>query len=247
MRDRTAHLKGKTAIVTGAAGGIGEYICRKLASYAMNLVITGRKQATLGKLADELRAAYGIKVCACVGDLSSIEFIGSVIEAARESFGGIDVLINNAALSHHCSFEQMTPELYDSIMSVNARAPYFMCQRALSDLRVSDCATIINICSAVGHRGYVKQSVYSMSKHALLGMSKCLANEVYNDNIRVHVISPGSVYTNMIAIARPDLTPEGMMMPEDIADMVGFLLEMRTTNAVIDEIQAHRVNKEPFA
>lgn len=246
MNDRTAHLIGRTAIVTGAAGGIGEAICTRLAGYGMKLVVTGRNPATLGSLAVRLRD-MGAEVQECVGDLSDMAFIESVIRSTCSAFGGIDVVINNAGVSHHCSFEEMTPELFDNVMSVNARAPYFICQKALPELRRSDCATIINISSVVGHKGYVDQSVYSMSKHALLGMSKCLANEVYNDGIRVHVISPGSVYTPMIAIARPDLTCEGMMLPGDIADIVGFYLEMRPTNAVIDEIQAHRVNKEPFA
>ena len=212
----------------------------------MNLVITGRKAETLKALSDSLRAE-GIQVCECVGDLADMAFIDSVFAAAREHFGGVDVLINNAGLVHNCTVEEMSPELFDSIMQVNVRAPYFMCQRALPDLRKSDCATIINICSVVAHKGYPRQSVYAASKHALLGLSKSLANEVYRDNIRVHVISPGSVFTPMIAKVRPDLTPEGMMLPEDIASVVGFYLEMRTSNAVVDEIQLHRVNKEPFA
>ena len=246
MKDRYAHLVGKTAIVTGAAGGIGEALCHRLAGYKMNLVITGRKVETLRALADSLRKE-GIDVCECVGDLADMAFIDSVFAAAREHFGGVDVLINNAGLVHNCTVEEMSPELFDSIMQVNVRAPYFMCQRALPDLRKSDCATIINICSVVAHKGYPRQSVYAASKHALLGLSKSLANEVYKDNIRVHVISPGSVFTPMIAKVRPDLTPEGMMLPEDIASVVGFYLEMRTSNAVVDEIQLHRVNKEPFA
>ena len=246
MKDRLEHLIGKTAIVTGAAGGIGEALCHKLAGYQMNLVITGRKPETLRTLADSLRG-QGVQVCECVGDLSEIAFIDSVIAAARERFGGADVLINNAGLVHNCTVEEMTPELFDSIMQVNVRAPYFMCQRALPDLKKSDCATIINICSVVAHKGYPRQSVYAASKHALLGLSKSLANEVFKDNIRVHVISPGSVFTPMIAKVRPDLTPEGMMLPEDIASIVGFYLEMRTSNAVVDEIELHRVNKEPFA
>ena len=246
MKDRFEHLHGRTAIVTGAAGGIGEALCRRLAGYKMNLVITGRKAETLKALSDSLRAE-GIQVCECVGDLADMAFIDSVFAAAREHFGGVDVLINNAGLVHNCTVEEMSPELFDSIMQVNVRAPYFMCQRALPDLRKSDCATIINICSVVAHKGYPRQSVYAASKHALLGLSKSLANEVYRDNIRVHVISPGGVFTPMIAKARPDLTPEGMMLPEDIASVVGFYLEMRLSNAVVDEIQLHRVNKEPFA
>ena len=246
MKDRMEHLIGKTAIVTGAAGGIGEALCHKLAGYQMNLVITGRKPETLRTLADSLRG-QGVQVCECVGDLADIAFIDSVIAATRERFGGADVLINNAGLVHNCTVEEMTPELFDSIMQVNVRAPYFMCQKALPDLRKSDCATIINICSVVAHKGYPRQSVYAASKHALLGISKSLANEVYKDNVRVHVISPGGVFTPMIAKVRPDLTPEGMMLPEDIASIVGFYLEMRTSNAVVDEIELHRVNKEPFA
>ena len=246
MKDRFEHLHGRTAIVTGVAGGIGEALCRRLAGYQMNLVVTGRKAETLKALSDSLRVR-GVQVCECVGDLADMAFIDSVFAAARERFGGVDVLINNAGLVHNCTVEEMTPELFDSIMQVNVRAPYFMCQRALPDLRKSDCATIINICSVVAHKGYPRQSVYAASKHALLGLSKSLANEVYRDNIRVHVISPGGVFTPMIAKVRPDLTPEGMMLPEDIASIVGFYLEMRTSNAVVDEIELHRVNKEPFA
>lgn len=244
MENRWDYLKGKTAIVTGAAGGIGEAICKKLAGYGMNLVITGRKEATLQELEQQLE---GVRVCRCVGDLTSLAFVDQVLDAARKVFGGVDVIINNAGLSHNCPVEEMTPELFDSIMQVNVRAPYFLCQRAIPDLKASDCATIINICSVVAHKGYPRQSVYAASKHALLGMSKSFANEYYKDNIRVHVISPGSVYTKMIAMVRPDLTPEGMMLPEDIADIIGVYLQFRKTNAVIDEIEAHRVTKEPFA
>ena len=89
------------------------------------------------------------------------------------------------------------------------------------------------------------QSVYTASKHALLGFTKSLAQEVFEDGIRVHAISPGGVYTDMIKISRPDLTGEGMIMPEDIAETVMFLIKNRT-NAVIDEILLHRVNKTPF-
>jgi len=244
MENRWEYLKGKTAIVTGAAGGIGEAICKKLAGYGMNLVITGRKEETLKALEQQLA---GANVCRCVGDLTGLDFVDQVLAAARERFGGVDVIVNNAGLSHNCTVQEMTPELFDSIMQVNVRAPYFLCQRALPELKASDCATIINICSVVAHKGYPRQSVYAASKHALLGWSKSFANEFYKDDIRVHVISPGSVYTKMIAMVRPDLTPEGMMLPEDIADIIGVYLQFRKTNAVIDEIEAHRVTKEPFA
>ena len=104
----------------------------------------------------------------------------------------------------------------------------------------------MNIASVVGHKGYPLQRAYAASKHALIGLSKSLANEVYTDGIRVHILAPGAVYTDMVRISRPDLSPEGMILAEDVAEAAAFLIEHRT-NAVIDEIQIHRAGKAPFA
>jgi short-subunit dehydrogenase len=158
----------------------------------------------------------------------------------------VDILINNAGVAHSTPFESVTEAEYDKIMTVNARAPYFMTQRLLPALRSSSSPTIINVSSAVAKMGYPLQSVYSMSKHALLGFSESLAKEVYKEGIRVHALCPGGVYTDMIKISRPDLSQEGMIMPEDIADIVEFLLTHRS-NAVIDEICVHRAGKTPFS
>ena len=238
--------KNKTAIITGAAGGIGSALCKKLAGYGMNLVIVGRNADTLKKT-EEMIQENGGHASICLGDLEENDFSEKIVKHALDTFGGIDVLINNAGLSHRCTVDEMTEDLFDQIMKVNVRAPYFLTQKALPELRKSDMATIINICSVVAHKGYPMQSVYAASKHALLGWSKSLANEVYKDNIRVHTISPGGVYTDIIALVRPELSPEGMILAEDIADIAGFYLERRHTNAVIDEIEVHRVTKEPFA
>jgi len=97
----------------------------------------------------------------------------------------------------------------------------------------------------MGHDAYADQSAYIASKHAVHGLTKGLAKEVYKQGIRCHIISPGGVYTDMVKIARPDLDPAGMIMPEEIANAVAFLLENRG-NAVVDEIRVHRIGKEPF-
>ena len=130
-------------------------------------------------------------------------------------------------------------------MAINVRTPYALIKTALPTLKKSDRASIINVASVVAHAGYPNQSAYCASKHALIGFTKSLAQEVYKDGVRVHVISPGGVYTDMIKITRPDLTGEGMIMPEDIADIVEFFLKNRN-NAVVDEILVHRLGKEPF-
>lgn len=246
MIDKSEFLRGKTAIITGAAGGIGEAICRELAQRHINMLLIGRNPSKLDALAEQLKAD-GVKIACLAGNLRDVQFVEQIVETAVKCFGGIDILINNAGLAHHCPMEDMTFELYDEIMETNVRAPYFLCKSALKYLRNSECATIINMCSASSHKGYQEQSVYVASKHALLGMSKTLAAEVYKQNIRVHTISPGGVYTSMVALVRPDLTDDGMIMPSDIANIIAFLLENRKSNAVVDEIKVNRCTKEPFS
>ena len=238
--------KGKTAIVTGASGGIGSAVCEKLASLQMNQVITGRKMDVLEKISAKA-CGLGAEVMACAGDVTDSAFRKSLVQNAVERFGSLDIVINCAGIAQNQHFEEVTEEDYDRIMNLNAKAPYFLCQTALPELRKSSCATIINITSVVAHKGYPFQSAYAASKHALAGFSKSLANEVYKENIRVHLISPGGVYTPMVALARPDLTPDMVSLPEDIANIAAFYLEMRDANAIVDEIQVHRSGKEPFA
>lgn len=229
-----------TVILTGATGGIGCKIAEALCNKEYNVVITGRNEEKLSSLADRLGCV------AVPGDISALSFQDELLTKAYECFGSVDCIINCAGIAQHNDFTDTEEKLYDDIMKLNVKAPYFLCQKALPYLKKSDEATIINIASVVAHKGYPYQSVYAASKHALLGFSKSLANEVYKDNIRVHVISPGAVFTEMVALARPDLTPDGMTLPEDIAETVLFLIKMRATNAVIDELQIHRTNKEPF-
>lgn len=238
-------LHGKVALVTGASGGIGSAVAKRLAQDGIDLALCGRSEEKLNTVKTAVEA-LGVQAITLPCDLTEDGTAAACIRAVLDRFGRLDILINNAGMALSCPLEETTPQQFDRIMALNVRAPYFLCQAALPALRQSDCATIVNIASVVGHKGYPLQSAYAASKHALIGMTKSLANEVYGDGIRVHIIAPGAVYTDMVKIARPDLTSEGMILPEDIADVAAFFLEHRT-NAVIDEIQVHRVGKAPFA
>lgn len=238
-------LKSRKAIITGASGGIGEVIALNLAKEGVSLALFGRNEDKLEKVAKEAEKISGKKPFIFSGDLMSAEYISSTVKKAAEALGGIDILINNAGIAHSTPFEEITDEQYDMIMGTNVKAPFMLCQKVLPYLRKSDAATIINIASVTAHKGYPLQSVYTASKHALVGFSKSLAKEVFEENIRVHVISPGGVFTDMIKTSRPDLTSDGMIVPEDISDIILFILKHRG-NAVIDEICVHRAAKEPF-
>ncbi|MBR7145401.1 MAG: SDR family oxidoreductase [Lentisphaeria bacterium] len=237
-------LENKIAVLTGGGGGIGRAIAEKLATHKMKIVLFG------GNNQEKLRETQAVveKYTECMllpGDLTNEGFIAVNIVQVIEKFGGVDVLINNAGTAQNTPFEKISIAEFDEIMAINLRSPFVLTKLALPYLKKSDAATIINIASVVSHAGYPQQSIYTASKHALLGMTKSLAAEYYQDNIRVHAISPGGVYTNMVKVSRPDLKPDGMIQPEEIADIIEFLLTHRG-NAVIDEILVHRVNKQPF-
>lgn len=237
-------LKGKTALITGASGGIGSCIARRFAQDGISLALLGRSKEKLAATAASVRE-YGVETLLLPGDLLDDAYLEDCFAAVKERFGGLDILVNNAGMALSRSFEETTMAEFDRIMALNARVPYLACHLALPLLRCSECASILNIASVVAHKGYPLQSAYAASKHALAGLTKSLASEVYSEDIRVHLISPGGVFTDMVRIARPDLTGEDMILPEDIAEIAAFFIEHRT-NAVIDEICVHRSGKEPF-
>ena len=241
----TTPVKGLCALITGASVGIGYAIAERFASLGINIAVCARSEDRLEALRKRL-AQYNVRIFTMAGDLSDKDFSVSFVEKAYAELGDIDIVVNNAGMALSRSFEESTIEDYERIMGLNVRAPFLICKSAIPFLRRSANATIINIASVTAHKGYPQQSLYSASKHALAGMTKSLANELYSEDIRVHLISPGGVYTEMVKISRPDLSPEGLILPEDIADIAEFFITHRT-NSVIDEIETHRQNKAPFA
>ena len=232
----------KVVLLTGASGGIGRAIALRLSADGMRLAMCGRNAGRLQETAGATGRADEHLIL--VGDLTDEAHLAACVRRTVEAYGHLDALVNCAGLAMNKPLEETTAEEYDRIMSINARTPYLLCRLALPELRRSQEATIVNIGSVVAHTGYAMQSAYTASKHALLGMTRALAKEVWRDGIRVHIVSPGGVDTDMIRVARPDLAA-GMIPPETVADTVSFLIGFRG-RAVIDEIQMHREGKEPF-
>lgn len=233
-------MKDKVCMITGASGGIGSAVAEALFTCGFKLVLMGRNEEKLKQ------TAQGRECLILPGDICNDDYIKEAIEKTVATYGGIDFLINNAGVAQSKAFTDISMEEYDRIMNTNARAPFLLCQTALPYLKRSSCGTVINIASVMAHKGYALQSVYAASKHALIGFSKALSKECYQEGVRVHVISPGGVFTDMVKISRPDLTSEGMILPSDIAETVLYLIKMRNSAAVADEIELHRAGKEPF-
>ena len=236
-------LKGRIALVTGAGSGIGRAIALKLAKMGMNIALCGRREERLWEVAEKTGRPEDMLVIA--GDLTDETHLVSCIAITKARFGGLDVLVNNAGMALNRPFGETSTEEFDRIMAINVRTPFLLTREALPLLKESDRATVINIGSVVSYSGYADQAAYSASKHALLGMTKALAREVWQDGVRVHLIAPGGVDTDMVRIARPDLNTDGMIQAQEVADAAAYLISHRG-NAVIDEIRLHRVGKAPF-
>lgn len=237
--------KRMTALVTGASRGIGLAIARELADVGYNLALVARSGDALAKVAAEIKTAYGIQVETITADLAAEESYARIVAETMDAFGGIDLLVNCAGLAQQGSFTEVQPAQWDAIFAVNAKAPFFICKEALPYLKQSAKPIIINIASVVGFKGYIHQSVYSSSKHALTGFTKVLAKEVQPFGIRVHLISPGGVATEMVKKMRPDIKADELLQPEEIAEIVRFLVT-RKGAGTIDQFYLRRYSSLAF-
>lgn len=237
-------LNGKVAIVTGASRGIGRAICVALAEEGAAVVLAARAVDKLEETAEQVTAVGG-KAEIVVTDLAEEESIKNLVKVANEKFGRLDILVNNAGVTHSAELEDTATVDWDRLFAVNTRAPFILCREALPLLRKAEAAYIINIVSIVGVKCYPLQSAYTASKHALRGMTKSLAEELRGSNVRVHSICPGGVDTDMIGEIRPDIKKEDLMQPEEIAELVLYLVTHKG-NAVIDELHIRRAASSPW-
>jgi len=237
-------LEGKVAIVTGAGRGIGRSIALTLARSGVRVSLAARSETQLGAVRAEIQA-FGGDAASFPTDVSREADVIALIRDTLRHFGRLDILVNNAAIGVFGPLVEATADQWDQVMAVNARGPFLLCRQAIPYLKQQERSFIINISSAVGIKGYPNQALYTASKHALMGMTKALAREVHQDGIRVHAVCPGGVDTQLIGNARPDLDQSVLMQPQEIADIVLFLVT-RQGNAVIDEIQVRRQVSTPW-
>jgi NAD(P)-dependent dehydrogenase (short-subunit alcohol dehydrogenase family) len=215
-----------------------------LAQEAATVVLAARSTEKLQEVAEEVTKSGG-KPEIVVTELAEEESIKNLVKATNEKFSRLDILINNAGVTHSAQLEQTATEDWQRCINVNARAPFILCREALPLLKKSHAAHIINIASVVGVKGYPLQSAYTSSKHALRGMTISLAEELKGSNIRVHLLCPGGVDTEMVGSVRPDIKKSELIHPEEIAELVLYLVTHKG-NAVIDELHIRRATSTPW-
>lgn len=237
-------LAGQVVLVTGASRGIGKAIAVMLAEHGAHVIAAARTQSALDEVVSEIKQQGG-KAQSFVFDLTDENSIIALAEKINNDFGRLDILVNNAGLTHSAPLQETTTADFDRVMATNIRGPYLLIREVLPMLRQSLRGFIINIASVVGVKGYARQTAYTASKHALRGMSIALAEELRDTAIRVHVLCPGGVATDMIARVRPDIPKETLIEPVEIAELVLYLVTHKG-NAVIDEIRIRRADSAPW-
>jgi 3-oxoacyl-[acyl-carrier protein] reductase len=237
-------LAGQVALVTGAGRGIGRGIALALAGCGAHVLLVARTETQLREVEDEIRAKGG-RASVLPTDLAEEGQIGAMFQAIETEHGRLDVLVNNAGLGLFGPLAEFSAQDFDRLIAVNLKA-VFLCARGAMRLMIPrGRGYIINISSVVGFKGYPNQSIYTATKHGVMGITKSLAVEAQSHGIRVSAVLPGGVDTQLIGDARPDLDRDKLLRPEDVAHTVLFLLSL-SERAAIDEIYIRRRTSAPF-
>ncbi|HEY1778223.1 MAG TPA: glucose 1-dehydrogenase [Solirubrobacteraceae bacterium] len=226
-------LAGRSALITGAGGGIGRAFALAFAAAGADVcaadIDAGAAAATAASIGDS-----GGSVVAASGDVATSEGAGAIAAAARDAFGGIDVLVNNAAVYaglKRRGFEEIPLEEWDRVMAVNVRGPWLCARECVGSMRARGGGSIVNIASATVLSGSPMLAHYVSSKGALIAMTRAMARELGGDGIRVNAIAPGFTLTDASREQIADAETYGVergaikraIVPEDIVGAAVFL------------------------
>ncbi len=227
-------LEGKTAIVTGAARGIGEAIALKFAEQGANVAFTYVSNSSTEK-AQELEkklVAMGVQAKAYQSNAAQFAACEQLLTDVMAEFKQVDICVNNAGISKDNLLLRMTPEQWDEVMNVNLKSVFNMTKQVIRPMMKAKSGSIINMSSVIGEMGNAGQSSYAASKAGIIGFSKSVAKELGSRNIRCNAIAPGFVETDMTSYLKDgegaDKYKTGIPLgrfasPEDIANVALFL------------------------
>jgi 3-oxoacyl-[acyl-carrier protein] reductase len=235
-------LTGKTALVTGASGGIGGAIARALHAQGATVVLSGTRAEAL----EAVKAELGSRAFIAPANLSDIASVEALPKAAEEAAGsGIDILVNNAGITRDNLFMRMKDDEWDQVIAVNLTAAFRLSRAVLRGMMKKRWGRIIQVTSVVGATGNPGQANYAAAKAGLAGMTKSLAAEVASRNITVNAVAPGFIQTAMTDVLTDQQKqtistriPAGRMgLPEEIAAAVVYLASQEAAYVTGETIQ----------
>ncbi len=228
----------RAALITGGSSGIGLAIARALGADGYGVTISARRPDKLEAAAEDLRSE-GIDVLSTPAQMGDEDELKKLVEAHRERFGRVDVLLNNAGVGIGEAMHELSTKYVDMQLGVNLRSLILMTRECLPMLREAGAehgkALIVNTASIAGKSGQAWLSVYSATKAAVIGFSQSTQREVAGQGVQVTAFAPAFVDTPMTEFVKDQVKAEEMIQPEDLAEAVRFLLRT-SPNCVVPEI-----------
>ncbi|MFR9167005.1 MAG: 3-oxoacyl-[acyl-carrier-protein] reductase [Dysgonomonas sp.] len=224
-------LEGKTAVVTGAARGIGKAIALKFAQEGANIAFTDLSIDDNAKQTEKEIAAFGVKVKGYASNAANFEDTHKVVDEIVKDFGRIDILVNNAGITRDGLMMRMTEQQWDMVINVNLKSAFNFIHAVTPVMMKQKSGSIINMSSVVGLSGNAGQTNYSASKAGMIGLAKSIAKELGSRNIRANCICPGFIITEMTGVLPEDVKKKWAEQiplrrggtPEDVANVAVFL------------------------
>lgn len=223
-------LSGQAALVTGAGRGIGAAIARKLADLGAAVVLCGRTRASLDATASVITGGGGTATpLPC--DVTSIESVAAAADTIQRTHGKLDILVNNAGVGAFAGpLHEMTPETWEKVLNTNLRGVFYLIRAFAPMMIKTGRGHIINISSLAGKNSLPNGAAYAASKWGLNGLSYSVAEELRSHNIRVSVLCPGSVDTELSPHSGKN--PSKMLKPDDVAHVVAMLVQQEPQSFV---------------
>ena len=215
-------LAGKTALITGASAGIGWASAMALAGEGANLVITARRQERMAELESAVQAVGG-KVVSLLGDAKEEDTARQAVDLAVQTFGSLDILINNVGIGNYKNLVETSAEDYDEMMATNMRSTFLFTRYAVPAMIKQGSGTILMISSMAGIYGFGGEAVYCATKFAQVGFAQALDKELRPHGIKVGAICPGGVKTEFAlgkGRTQESVAASGMLDPEDVAGVI---------------------------
>ena len=225
-------LREKVILITGASGGIGAAVARRLAGQGMSVALAGRNVKKLEALANDCKKV-GVEVEVFPGEVTEEDYTSGLPEAVRSHFGGIHALFNNAGVFETGSFDTADMSRWDAALDINFRSVLHLTKAAIPHLLEHPESAVINLSSIAGRMTFAGGGIYSATKHAVHAFSGCLFDDLRDRGLKVTAIYPGFVDTGMTASVEGDRSH--MIQPDDVARTLQFVLEF-PSNACPTEI-----------
>ncbi len=224
-------LEGKTALITGAARGIGKAIALKFASEGANIAFTDLVIDEIGAATEHEIASLGVKCKGYASNAANFEETHKVVDQIIQDFGRIDVLVNNAGITKDGLMMRMSEQQWDAVINVNLKSAFNFVHAVTPVMMRQKAGSIVNMSSVVGVSGNAGQANYSASKAGMIGLAKSVAKELGSRGIRANAIAPGFIITDMTGQLSEEVRNEWAKQiplrrggtPEDVANVALFL------------------------